>query len=214
MSVERAWRAVRGLYAVTPDTADTDRLVAQVESAITGGARLIQYRNKAADPTLRLAQARALKAVCERLGAALVVNDHLDIALACEADGVHLGGDDGSIAQARAALGTGRLLGVSCYRSVELAVAAVRDGADHVAFGSFFLSRVKPGAVRAPVDLLAQAKRTLDVPVVAIGGITADNAPPLVAAGADALAVISAVFEATDVVAAAARFKTLFGEAA
>ena len=213
MSLERAQRTVRGLYAVTPDVADTARLVGMVRSALSGGARLVQYRNKTASHALRLEQARAVKAVCASGRAALIVNDHVDIALECDADGVHLGAEDGSARAARDALGPDKLVGISCYRSVELARAAVRDGADHVAFGSFFPSRVKPNAVRASVELLVEAKRELAVPVVAIGGITSENGGALVQAGADALAVISAVFDADDIARAAARFAPLFAPA-
>lgn len=201
---------MRGLYAVTPDLADTVRLTALVGNALEGGARMIQYRNKTALPELKLEQARALKSACARHDAILIVNDDVELAAAVDAHGVHLGRDDGFGPDLRRRLGSGKLIGVSCYRSLELARAAGADGADYVAFGSFFPSKVKPGAVRAPIDLLAQAKAVLDVPVVAIGGITPENGAALVAAGADALAVISAVFDAPDVAAAAARFSALF----
>jgi len=203
-------RLICGLYAVTPDDADTGHLVAAVGDAISGGARLVQYRNKTASARLRLEQAHALKALCASRGAALIVNDHLDLALETGADGLHLGGEDGSCVEARRALGASKLIGVSCYDRIALAREAERDGADYVAFGSFFPSRVKPGAVRPPLELLTQAKRELGVPVVAIGGITIANAVPLIAAGADGVAVISAVFDAPDVSAAAAQFNALF----
>ena len=202
--------AVRGLYAVTPDLADTGTLLDRVEAALAGGARLLQYRNKIADAALRLAQARALAALCRRYGVPLVINDHLDLALAVAADGLHLGGEDGSVAQARARLGPGRMLGVSCYRSMDNALNAARLGATYVAFGGFFPSRIKPSAERTPLSLLAEAKRQQALPVVAIGGITPDNAPGLIAAGADSVAVISALFDEPDVAAAARRFSALF----
>jgi thiamine-phosphate pyrophosphorylase len=202
---------VRGLYAVTPDTADTQALVRDVDRAVAGGARLVQYRNKTASAALRLEQASALKALCSRRGVQLIVNDHVDLAREIDADGVHLGKEDGAAAQARVHLAAGKLIGVSCYDSLEAARAAVKAGADYVAFGSFFPSQVKPGAVQAPVALLTRAKQALDVPVVAIGGITAENAGELVRAGADALAVISAVFAAPDVESAARRIGALFG---
>ena len=201
---------VRGLYAVTPDLADTTRLTALVGAALEGGARVVQYRNKPASKALRMEQARALKSACELHGAMLIVNDDVDVAAAVEAHGVHLGRDDCFGLDTRARLGEGRLIGVSCYDSLERARAARKDGADYVAFGSFFPSRVKPGAVRASVSLLTEAKAELDVPVVAIGGITVENGAALVAAGADALAVISALFDAPDVKAAAAQFDALF----
>jgi len=203
-------RALSGLYAVTPDVADTRALVAAAEAALAGGARLLQYRNKQAPATLRLAQARALLGPCRKHRVPLIINDHLDLALAVEADGLHLGADDGALEAARARLGPGRILGASCYDRLEAALEAERLGANYVAFGSFFPSGVKPGAVRAPRALLRDAKRRLTVPVVAIGGITLENAPELIAAGADGVAVISALFDADDVGAAARRFSALF----
>lgn len=205
-----ARKVVRGLYAVTPDRSDTARLLAEVSAALEGGARLIQYRNKTATRELRLAQARALKSLCSTHGARLIVNDHVDIALECGADGVHLGGEDGSVRAARGTLGPRSVIGVSCYADMPLARVAQQEGADYVAFGSFFVSRVKPGAVRAGVDLLIDARRELSLPVVAIGGITRENAPALITAGADAVAVISDVFDAPDITRAAAAFTTLF----
>lgn len=205
-------RAISGLYAVTPDDADTLRLAARAEAALAGGARLLQYRNKAATPASRLAQARALAALCRKFAVPLIINDHLELALAVDADGLHLGAQDGSLAAARQRLGAGKLLGASCYDRLELALEAVNRGADYVAFGSFFPSGVKPGAVHAPLELLREAKRSLPVPVVAIGGITPENAPRLIAAGADGVAVISALFGADDVGAAARRFSALFAQ--
>jgi thiamine-phosphate pyrophosphorylase len=203
-------REVSGLYAVTPDVADTPGLLTTAEAVLGGGARLLQYRNKSASSALRLAQARALLALCREFRVPLIVNDHLDLALAVNADGLHLGAEDGSLAAARERLGPARILGTSCYDRLERALEAERLGADYVAFGSFFPSSVKPGAVRAPLALLRQAKRRLLVPVVAIGGITLDNAPQLIAAGADGVAVVSALFGADDVRLAARRFSALF----
>lgn len=203
-------REIAGLYAVTPDVGDVPDLIATVEAALAGGARLLQYRNKSATSASRLAQARALLALCRSSRVPLIVNDHLDLALAVGADGVHLGAEDGSLAAARKRLGPARILGASCYDRLDLALEAERVGADYVAFGSFFASGVKPGAVRAPLALLRDAKRRLLVPVMAIGGITLENAPQVIAAGADGVAVISALFGADDVRAAARRFSALF----
>lgn len=203
-------REISGLYAVTPDGDDTPALIAAVEAALAGGARLLQYRNKPAPAALRLSQASALLVLCRRYRVPLIINDDLDLALAVSADGLHLGAEDGSLAAARARLGTAKILGASCYDRLELALEAVRLGADYVAFGSFFPSSVKPGAVRAPLTLLRDAKRRLSMPVVAIGGITLENAPQLIAAGADGVAVISALFGADDVELAARRFSALF----
>lgn len=201
---------IAGLYAVTPDIDDTPLLLAKAGAALAGGACLVQYRNKAAPAALRLVQARALLALCREYRAPLIINDHLDVALAAGADGVHLGASDGSLAAARERLGPRKILGASCYDRCENAVAAQQDGANYVAFGGFFPSSVKPGAVRAPLALLGEAKRRLAVPVIAIGGITLDNAPRLVGAGADGVAVISALFGASDVRLAAQRFSALF----
>lgn len=202
--------AVRGLYAVTPDIADTAELTAKVEAALVGGAALVQYRNKTADPELRVVQAGTLRALCQARGVPLVINDNIDVATALDADGLHLGKEDGMLSEARARLGPEKLLGASCYDHLESAVAAVRAGADYVAFGSFFASPVKPAAVRAPLTLLREARQRLGVPIVAIGGITLDNASQLIAAGADAVAVISALFSAPDIRVAAERFNELF----
>lgn len=199
-----------GLYAVTPDREDTRGLLASVEEALAGGAALLQYRNKRATPALRLEQARALAALCRRYAVPLVINDDVDLALEVNAAGAHLGATDGSLTQARARLGPDRILGASCYAQLENAVHAQRAGVDYVAFGSFFSSTVKPDAVRAPLALLGEARRTLGVPVMAIGGITLERAGRLVAAGADGVAVISALFDAPDVRAAAAAFRSLF----
>ncbi len=201
---------IAGLYAITPDLADTDDLLRRVRAALTGGARVLQYRNKTASAALRREQAQALQQLCREFEVPLIINDHLDLALAVDAAGLHLGGDDGDIAAARAQLGPGKLLGVSCYDRIELAQKALAAGADHIAFGSFFASSVKPDAVRPPLDLITRAKKQFRLPVVGIGGITPHNAPQLIAAGVDALAVISAVFTAPDVAAAAREFQDLF----
>ena len=201
---------ISGLYAVTPDIADTSDLLTRTEAALAGGARLLQYRNKSASAALRLVQARALLALCWEYQVPLIINDHLDLARALDADGLHLGVEDGSLAAAREQLGPGKILGASCYDRIENAHEAVRRGADYVAFGSFFPSSVKPGAVRASLDLLREAKQRLTLPVVAIGGISAENAPQLIAAGADGVAVISALFDADDVKLAARRLSALF----
>jgi thiamine-phosphate pyrophosphorylase len=202
-----------GLYALTPDDPDTQALVAKVRAAITGGAAAVQYRNKPADPARRTEQARALAALCRAASVPLVVNDDIELALAVDAAGVHLGRDDGDLAAARRRLGPGRLLGASCYDRLDRAEGAVAAGADYVAFGSVFASPTKPAAVRAPLALLGAARR-LGRPVVAIGGITLENAPDAIAAGADALAVITALFDAGDIAARARAFSALFARKA
>lgn len=204
---------LRGLYAVTPDTEDSARLASQVQAALEGGTRIVQYRNKSTDRPLRRYQASALYALCCAHDAALIVNDDLELALEINAHGLHLGGEDGSLAEARARLGPHKLLGASCYRSLDNAERALAEGADHIAFGSFFVSTVKPGAVRSSPTLLTEAKRKFGVPVVAIGGITHDNAPQVIAAGADSVAVITALFGAQDIAQAARDFNALFENA-
>ena len=190
-------RRVAGLYAVTPDFADTPALTAAVEAALKGGASAIQYRNKTAAPDLRRTQAWALARILATRGGLLIVNDDAALAAEVGADGVHIGGDDGAIEAAREKVGPDRIVGVSCYNDSARARAAAAAGADYLAFGSFFASTVKPDARRAELTLLQNA-RELGLPLVAIGGITAGNAQVLRQAGADAVAVISAVFGARD----------------
>ncbi len=201
---------IAGLYAITPDLDDSAALLRMVEAALKGGARLLQYRNKVADAALRLEQARGLARLCRTYGVPLIVNDHLDLALAVDAEGLHIGAEDGSIEEARRRLGPQRILGVTCYRKIENALTAARLGADYVAFGGFFPSPVKGGSGGAPMSILGEAKRQTKLPVVAIGGITVENAPQLLAAGADSVSVITALFGAPDVEAAAQRFSAIF----
>jgi thiamine-phosphate pyrophosphorylase len=202
-------QVIRGLYAITPDETDTAELLHKVRQALLGGARILQYRNKSADRLLRLEQAAALRELTHEFSVSLIINDDLALAQQADADGVHLGTGDGSVTAAREMLGDARLIGVSCYNRLELAHQAVQQGADYVAFGSFFPSTVKPDAVQAAPELLRQARREIAVPVVAIGGITAQNGARLLEAGAAALAVISAVFGAADIKNAARQFSSL-----
>ncbi|WP_243042243.1 thiamine phosphate synthase [Dyella sedimenti] len=197
----------RGLYVITDGP--RPNLLEAVAQALAGGARLLQYRDKTADHDRRLAEARAIRALCAARGIPMIVNDDVQLAIATNAAGVHLGEDDGDVAAAREALGTDAILGVSCYDSLERARRFAAMDVDYVAFGTFFPSPTKPHARRAPFELLRQSA-TLGVPRVAIGGITPDNGQPLIDAGADYLAVISAVFGDPDVRGAAARFAQLF----
>lgn len=198
--------AVRGLYAITPDESDTAALAAKVELAIRGGARMVQYRNKLADGRLRRRQALALLRLCRARGVPLIVNDDLDLAVELDADGAHLGRGDSALAVARRRLPAGRLLGASCYVDLDTALAAMDAGADYVAFGAAFPTAVKPGAPRATLALYAEARARLDVPIVAIGGITPENAAAVAAAGADAVAVITGLFGAQDIEGRARQF--------
>lgn len=199
-----------GIYALTPEIADTARLLKLVEAALAGGVAAVQYRDKSADVARRHEQASELVALCRRFGVPLIVNDDLRLADLADADGVHLGRDDGSLAEARIILGPKKFVGASCYQSLDLAKAAVDAGADYVAFGSFFPSPTKPDAPRASLDVLRSAREALCVPLVAIGGITTGNATTLLDAGADSLAVLSALFDAPDVRAAAHDLNQLF----
>lgn len=181
---------LRGLYAITEGAASAQALAEQVVAWIAGGAQVVQYRDKTSDAARRLTEARALRTVCREAGVPLLINDDVALAAAVGADGVHLGRADAGPAQARARLGARALIGVSGYADLGWARAAVAQGADYVAFGRFFASATKPDAPPAPLAVLRAARAALSVPIVAIGGITPDNAPTLIAAGADLLAVI------------------------
>jgi thiamine-phosphate pyrophosphorylase len=191
---------LRGLYAITPEGVDPGK----VRLALEGGVALLQYRNKTRDRS----HAKAIVTLAKEFGVPVIINDNVDLALELDADGVHLGRDDGELRAARKKL-KGRVLGASCYSDARLARAAVAEGADYVAFGSVFASPTKPAAVRAPLSLFAEGK-ALGVPLCAIGGVTLQNAPQVIAAGADLLAVISDVFDAPDIRARAAHYGKLF----
>lgn len=206
----RPGTGVCGLYALTPDTEDTDALLMQVKDALSGGVGVLQYRNKSPDAALRLQQGEALLQICRQHGIPLIINDDLALACRLDADGLHLGREDGELSKARTALGPDKLLGASCYGNLALAISACEQGADHVAFGSFFASTTKPGAVRVSPTLLTKSRERLKVPIVAIGGITVENAGALIAAGATSVAVVSGLFDATDIAARARAFGRLF----
>lgn len=200
-----------GLYVITDASLqEPAQLPERVARAIAGGARLVQYRDKSGDRALRLRQARALAETCRAGAALLIINDDIQLAADSGADGVHLGQDDADPAEARRRLGAQAIVGVSCYDQWPRAARAVEQNADYIAFGRFFPSRTKPQAVQASLDLIRRAKQQLGVPVAAIGGITAQNGAPLVAAGADMLAVVRGVFAAQDIRQAAGAYATLF----
>ena len=205
----RQGRPPRGLYLITPDEADTARLLARVAPLLGQDVAWLQYRNKAAGAALRREQATALQALCSAAGVPLLVNDDAALALAIGAAGAHLGEDDGDVAAARALLGPDAIVGASCYDRLDLAGRAVAAGASYVAFGAFFPTSSKATTRRATVDLLRDAA-PLGVPRVAIGGITPANAGPLVDAGADLVAVIGGVFEAPDPVDAVRAYHRCF----
>jgi thiamine-phosphate pyrophosphorylase len=198
---------ISGLYAITDGPRPDFR--AAVEAALAGGASILQYRDKTRDHARRLSEARWLAEVCAARSVPMIVNDDIALAAECGAAGVHLGADDPALALAKRRLGTRAIIGVSCYDSIERARLAVAGGASYVAFGAFFSSPTKPSARHASLGLLRQSAE-LGVPRVAIGGITPDNAHLLIEAGADCVAVISAVFGAADIRASAERFSSLF----
>jgi thiamine-phosphate pyrophosphorylase len=201
----------RGLYAITDShLIPADKLTDQVAAAIRGGACVIQYRDKSSNPEQRQQQAAALALLCHDHGIPLIINDDVELAVAVGAHGVHLGKTDSTVRSARKQLGANAIIGVSCYNELERAVEAASEGADYVAFGRFFPSQSKPDAVTADPELLRQARQRLGIAVVAIGGITPENGPPLVTAGAQLLAAIHGVFGQTDVQAAARRYAKLF----
>ena len=207
--------AIRGLYAITPDLADTGRLCRMVQASIIGGAGIVQYRNKTADPVLRIAQAKALLEICREQGAKLIINDHIKLCLALDADGVHVGSYDlreegaKTLAAVRERMGD-KIVGVSCYNRVSLAQQAALQGADYVAFGACFPSGTKPDAVKAELSLFKEAADLIDIPLVGIGGITLDNAASVIEAGADAVAVINALWTSDDIEQTARQFSALF----
>ncbi|MWV15473.1 thiamine phosphate synthase [Pseudomonas sp. L-22-4S-12] len=187
---------LRGLYAITDSQLLADgRLQPYVEAALKGGTRLLQYRDKSADAARRLREAEALRELCLRYGAELIINDDAELAARLGV-GLHLGQGDGSLAAARALLGRRAIIGATCHAQLELAATASREGASYLAFGRFFNSNTKPGAPAAPPELLTQARAHFNVPLVAIGGITLGNAGGLIRAGADLLAVVHALFSA------------------
>jgi thiamine-phosphate pyrophosphorylase len=214
---------MQGLYLVTPNWDDTTRLLDASEQALAAGAAhgnagnaggnlvaLLQYRHKEAGPDLRLEQAGALLALCRRYGVPFIVNDFVDLCLETGADGVHLGGTDADVAQVRARLGADKIIGASCYGDMPRALAAQRAGASYVAFGGFYPSRVKQYAVTTRPEILDQARETISVPTVVIGGMTPHNAAPLVARGAGMVAAISSVYQAESVRGAVGEFASMF----
>lgn len=203
---------LKGLYIVTPDWDDTAKLVAVSEQALKGGAALLQYRHKTADAALRLQQATLLLALCRQYERPFIINDHVDLCLALDADGIHVGGTDASVAEIRARVGPNKIVGASCYGSMEMAHDAVLLGASYVAFGGFYPSKVKKYEVSTQASIVTNAKAAIALPNVVIGGMTVKNAAPLVAAGADMVAAISSVYLAADPSAAAREFVALFSD--
>ena len=200
---------IKGLYAITPDMADTDLLLQKVEAALQGGINVLQYRNKAASHKLQTQQARAILPLCRQYNVPLIINDSVKLCLTLDADGVHLGADDGNLSEVRVRIGNDKILGASCYNRFDLALEAQQAGANYVAFGACFASSTKPNAPVAGLDLFTRAKTELNIPSVAIGGITLQNASQVLQAGANAIAVINDIFNAEDIKLAATQFIAL-----
>lgn len=201
---------MKGLYLVTPDWDDTQKMLEVTEAGLRGGAAIVQYRHKTASPELRREQAAQLQALCRRYGRPFIINDFVELALALDADGIHVGGTDAAVAQVRAAVGPSKIVGSSCYGSMQLARDAHAAGASYVAFGGFYPSRVKKYEVSTPPEIVAQAKKEIPLPNVVIGGMTQENSASLVQQGTDMVAVISSVYMADDPESAARGFARLF----
>ena len=201
---------MRGLYLVTPNWDDTEHLLEVTEQALQEGVALLQYRHKSADAALRREQAGALLGLARKYSVPFIVNDFIDLCEELDADGLHVGGTDMSVAEARARLGKQKLVGASCYGDLRLAHQAQLGGASYMAFGGFYPSLVKQYPVTTDPDIVLQARREIALPCVVIGGMTPDNAAPLVTRGADLVAAISSVYLADDVAAAVRQFNALF----
>jgi thiamine-phosphate pyrophosphorylase len=200
-----------GLYLVTPDWDDTEKLVEVSEQALQGGATLLQYRHKTADAALRKKQATALRELCQRYQRPFIINDHVELCMELDADGIHVGGQDATVEKVRSAVGATKIVGASCYGDLQLARTAQQQGASYVAFGGFYPSRIKKYPVTTPHEIVTQSKSTINLPIVVIGGMTAENCAPLITAGADMVAVISSVYFAEDPQQAARDLCDLFG---
>ncbi len=199
-----------GLYAITSQPQDSTQLFDQVGKALAGGARVIQYRDKSSDQIRLIQESRTLLSLCHEYQVPLIVNDDIELASHIQADGIHLGQQDANLSDARNRLGRHCIIGISCYNDFSLARQAAANDADYIAFGAFFASGTKPAALTAGTDLLRRAKYALNIPVVAIGGITPHNAAPLLDAGADMLAVIQGLFAQADIQSTAETFSRLF----
>ena len=203
---------IQGLYAITdPNLIADNQLFSSIESAIRGGAKIIQYRNKLAPQSTQYEQALQLSKLCQQHQVTFIINDDPNLAKAVNADGVHLGQNDEKIAAARKILGEQAIIGVSCYNQISNAQHAMEQGADYIAFGRFFPSNTKPHALQADLNLLQLARQQLAIPIVAIGGITLNNAADVIKQGADAIAVIHSLFHDTqEIYNTAKAYQTLF----
>lgn len=199
-----------GLYAIIDTALIEQAPLDAAEQVIQGGARVLQYRDKKGSGSVRLQQAQELQQLCQHHGVPLLINDDVELARAVNAAGVHLGRSDAGLLAARTLLGPSKIIGISCYNELQRAQDMAQQGADYIAFGSFYASHTKPGAVHAPLSLLTEAKKTISVPLVAIGGITPEHTAELIEAGADAVAVINDIFASNDYYKAARQYAMLF----
>ena len=201
---------IKGLYAITPDMADLNTLVHKTQLAIEGGAFMVQYRSKKQDHAVKMQQCAAILRLCREYGVPCIVNDDVEMCRILEADGVHLGENDDNIAEVRLILGEDAIIGSSCYDQLDRAKQAQKEGASYVAFGAVFPTPTKPNAPRATLALLREAKREIHIPIVAIGGITVNNAHDVIETGVDAIAVITSLFEAKTIKETAETFLKMF----
>jgi thiamine-phosphate pyrophosphorylase len=203
--------SLSGLYVITDENLIPEhQLLQQIKTVVSHGAKIVQYRAKSTPNSAQLRQAKQLSEYCHDAGALFLINDNLDLAIASNADGVHLGQNDTAITVARQTLGPQAIIGITCHQSIELALLAEHNSANYVAFGRFYPSRTKPSATKAEISVLIEARKKLTVPIVAIGGITPDNGKPLISAGADMLAAIQSVFGSPTPDKVCETFQTLF----
>ena len=191
---------LRGLYAITDENLISEKNFGHnIELALQGGAKIIQYRDKSKNPTKRKQQAEVVCSLCRQYDAISIINDDIKLAQMVNADGVHLGKGDAALSEARQVLGKNAIIGISCYNDINLAISAEDNNADYVAFGAMFFSPTKPEAITATLALISEAKQRLSIPVCAIGGITENNILQLIQQGVDMTAVISGLFASDDI---------------
>ncbi len=201
---------IKGLYAITPDMADLNSLIQKTQSAIEGGAFMVQYRSKIHDRDVKMQQCAAILSICREYDIPCIVNDDVEMCRVLEADGVHLGENDDNIAEVRRILGEDSIIGSSCYDQLNRAKQAQKEGASYVAFGAVFPTPTKPNAPRATLELLREAKSEIQIPIVAIGGITMNNAHDVIETGIDAIAVITSLYESNSIKETAETFSQMF----
>ena len=201
---------IKGLYVITPDMTDLNTLIHKTKLAIEGGAFMVQYRSKMQDRVVKMQQCAAILRLCREYDVPCIINDDVEMCHILEADGVHLGVNDDNIAEVRRILGEDAIIGSSCYDQLERAKQAQKEGASYVAFGAMFPTPTKPNAPRATLALLKEAKREIHIPIVAIGGITVNNAHDVIETGIDAIAVITSLYEAKSIKETAETFLKMF----